>query len=470
MRSPKPTYDVVVLPGDGIGVEVAADARALLDALAPKLGVQLAITEIPCGGRYYVEHGERDWPVGSEERCRAADVILLGADRWNGPDGQPATMKDGKMAGWSPVIGNRIKLNLYANVRPIKLLPGVRHGLSGRFLQAWEPGQVDMIFVRENTEGLYSGIGGRAGDAAIDTRVITRAASRRVIKKAFELSRARGTGAPLDGKKRVTCVVKHNVLHGCKLFLDVYREVAAEFPDVAQDVAIVDSFAMFMLLRPESYDVVVSTNMFGDILTDLGSVLQGGMGMAVGCRGRRRILPGNCQSRPGGAGPHRGCRCALHAAGPAGLGAQRRQGKHFQHRRHCARTGVPADHPAATDACQRQGVLCPSRCRRRRALPGARSARLQFRPARRPRWRRHGLDAPRPAGQGHGADAARHADRVAAGACPQTRRRPGCQARLDVIGANVPDRPILRPTDNHRQAFPARAATGAGRSGGDVIN
>ena len=78
-------------------------------------------------------------------------------------------------------------------------------------------------------------------------------------------------------------MVKHNVLHGCKLFLDVYREVAAEFPDVAQDVAIVDSFAMFMLLRPESYDVVVSTNMFGDILTDLGSVLQGGMGMAVGC-------------------------------------------------------------------------------------------------------------------------------------------------------------------------------------------
>lgn len=283
MRTPKPTYDVVVLPGDGIGVEVAGDARALLDALAPRLGVQLAITEIPCGGRYYVEHGDRDWPVGSEERCRAADVILLGAVGWNGPDGQPATMKDGKMAGWSPVIGNRIKLNLYANVRPIKLLPGVRHGLSGRFLQAWEPGQVDMIFVRENTEGLYSGIGGAAGDAAIDTRVITRAASRRVIRKAFELSRARGTGAPLDGKKRVTCVVKHNVLHGCKLFLDVYREVAAEFPDVAQDVAIVDSFAMFMLLRPESYDVVVSTNMFGDILTDLGSVLQGGMGMAVGC-------------------------------------------------------------------------------------------------------------------------------------------------------------------------------------------
>ncbi|MBK9032565.1 MAG: isocitrate/isopropylmalate dehydrogenase family protein [Myxococcales bacterium] len=283
MRSPKTTYDVVLLPGDGIGVEVAAEARALLEALAPKLGVALPVTEIACGGRYYLEHGDRDWPAGSEDRCKAADVILLGAVGWNGADGQPATMKDGKMAGWSPVIGNRLKLGLYANVRPIKLLRGVRHGLSGRFAQVWEPGMVDMIFVRENTEGLYSGIGGIAGDAAIDTRVITRGASRRVIKKAFELSRARGTGAPIDGKKRVTCVVKNNVLYGCKLFLEVFREVAADFPDVAQDVAIVDSFAMFILTRPEQYDVVVSTNMFGDILTDLGSVLQGGMGMAVGC-------------------------------------------------------------------------------------------------------------------------------------------------------------------------------------------
>ncbi len=283
MLTPKATYDVVVLPGDGIGVEVTGDATALLGALAPRLGVTLALTEIPCGGRYYLEHGQRDWPVGSEERCRAADVILLGAVGWNGPDGQPATMADGKMAGWSPVIGNRAKLGLYANVRPIKLLPGIRHGLSGRFAQVWQPGQVDLIFVRENTEGLYSGIGGVVGDAAIDTRVVTRAASRRVITKAFELSRARGTGAPADGKRRVTCVVKHNVLYGCKLFLEVFREVAAGYPDVAPDVAIVDSFAMFLLTRPEYYDVVVSTNMFGDILTDLGSVLQGGMGMAVGC-------------------------------------------------------------------------------------------------------------------------------------------------------------------------------------------
>ncbi len=283
MLTPKPSYHVVLLPGDGIGAEVAADARALLEALGPKLGVGFELDELPCGGRYYLQHGRRDWPEGAEERCKAADVILLGAVGWNGPDGQPVTMADGKMAGWSPVIGNRMKLGLYANVRPIRLLKGIKHGLSGRFAQVWEPGMVDMIMVRENTEGLYSGIGGVVGDAAIDTRVITRAASRRVIKKAFELSRARGTGAPVDGKKRVTCVVKNNVLFGCKLFLEVFKEVGAEFPDVEKDVNIVDSFAMFVLTRPEFYDVVVTTNMFGDILTDLGSVLQGGMGMAVGC-------------------------------------------------------------------------------------------------------------------------------------------------------------------------------------------
>jgi 3-isopropylmalate dehydrogenase len=140
-----------------------------------------------------------------------------------------------------------------------------------------------MVIIRENTEGLYSGIGERTADRATDLRVITRRASERVIRKAFELSRLRGKGAPADGKLRVTCIVKHNVLTGCRLFLDVFREVAKDFPEVEPDVAIVDSFAMFVLTQPERYDVCVTTNMFGDILTDLASVLQGGMGMAVGC-------------------------------------------------------------------------------------------------------------------------------------------------------------------------------------------
>jgi 3-isopropylmalate dehydrogenase len=281
--SRKASYNLVLLPGDGIGAEVIAEARQLLDVITAATAIDFAIDEIPCGGKFYLEHGSRDWPEDAEERCHRADAILLGAVGWNGPDGQPVTMADGKMAGWSPVIGNRIKLDLYANVRPIRCFAGTKHGISKRFTEVWTPETVDMVIIRENTEGLYSGIGERTADRATDLRVITRRASERVIRAAFELSRERDKGAPGDGKKRVTVIVKHNVLQGCRLFLDVYREVAKSYPDVEQDVAIVDSFAMFILTQPERYDVCVTTNMFGDILTDLGSVLQGGMGMAVGC-------------------------------------------------------------------------------------------------------------------------------------------------------------------------------------------
>lgn len=284
-RTPQDRYHVVLLPGDGIGVEVTGDARALLEAIAPLLGVGFELEEIPCGGRFFLQDGERDWPLGAEERCRAADVVLLGAVGWAGADGSPVTLPDGKMAGWSPVIGNRIGLDLYANIRPVRCLPGIRHGISGAFAPVWRADKVDMVILRENTEGLYSGQGERAedGSRATDLRVITRRASERVIRRAFELSVQRGRGAPSDGKKRVTCIVKHNVLYGCKLFLEVFREVARDFPDVEPDVAIVDAFAMFVLTQPERFDVCVTTNMFGDILTDLASVLQGGMGMAVGC-------------------------------------------------------------------------------------------------------------------------------------------------------------------------------------------
>jgi 3-isopropylmalate dehydrogenase len=282
--SPKSSYHVVLLPGDGIGAEVVADARSLLEAIGPAIGVDFGLEEIPCGGKFFLSHGTRDWPEGAEEKCSAADALLLGAVGWNGPDGAPVTLPDGKMAGWSPVIGNRMRLDLYANIRPVRCLPGTKHGISGTFAPVWKPESVDMVIVRENTEGLYSGIGERDADRATDVRVITRRASERVIRKAFEVARERRKGAPGDGKKRVTCIVKHNVLQGCRLFLDVYREVAAQYPDVEQDVAIVDAFATFVLTQPERFDVCVTTNMFGDIVTDLASVLQGGMGgMAVGC-------------------------------------------------------------------------------------------------------------------------------------------------------------------------------------------
>jgi 3-isopropylmalate dehydrogenase len=284
---PKASYDLVLLPGDGIGVEVLGHARRLIELVASGTGAAFSLDEIPCGGKFYLEHKTRDWPEGAEDRCQRADAILLGAVGWNGPNGSPVTMTDAdgkeKMAGWSPVIGNRIKLDLYANIRPVRCLLGTKHGLSGKFREVWSPETVDMVIIRENTEGLYSGIGERTHDRATDLRVITRHASERVIRAAFELSRRRDKGAPSDGKRRVTCIVKHNVLTGCRLFLDVFREVAAQYPDIEPDVAIVDSFAMFVLTQPERYDVCVTTNMFGDILTDLASVLQGGMGMAVGC-------------------------------------------------------------------------------------------------------------------------------------------------------------------------------------------
>jgi isocitrate/isopropylmalate dehydrogenase len=282
--APKSTYQLVALPGDGIGIEVMSEARALLELVGQRIAVDFEVEELACGGKYYLDHGKtRDWPEGAEDKCLAADAILLGAVGWSGPDGAPVMMANGKMAGWSPVIGNRVNLDLYANIRPVKCLQGMKHGISGRFAPVWGPESVDMVIVRENTEGLYSGIGELGTDRATDTRVITRRASERVIRTAFELSRARGHGAPGDHKKRVTCIAKHNVLQGCRLFVSVFKQVAAAYPDVEAELAIVDAFAMFVLTQPERYDVCVTTNMFGDIVTDLGSVLQGGMGMAVGC-------------------------------------------------------------------------------------------------------------------------------------------------------------------------------------------
>src|SRR5262249_28304447 len=150
--------------------------------------------------------------------------------------GAPVTMPDGKMAGYSAVLGNRMALDLYANIRPVRCFPGTKHGISGTFREVWSPQAVDMVIIRENTEGLYSGIAERTHDRATDTRVITRRASERVITKAFELSKKRDKGAPSDGKRRVTCIVKHNVLTGCRLFLEVFREIAKKYPDIEPDV------------------------------------------------------------------------------------------------------------------------------------------------------------------------------------------------------------------------------------------
>ncbi len=280
--------DIVLLPGDGIGTEVMDQGRRVLNAALEAAGLTANLKEIPCGGQYYLEHGV-DWPEGSYDVCRAADIVFLGAVGWPDPEGEgPVIMTDGNMAGYSPVIGTRRVLELYANVRPVKLFPGVFHKIHGQHAQVWEPAKVDMMFVRENTEGLYTGIGGKVANSgravvATDTRIITRENSERVIRYAFELCRRRNKGAPSDGKLRVTAVVKDNVLEGCRFFRDIFFEIATEYPEIEAETAIVDAFTQWLIQRPEWYDVVVTTNMFGDIVTDLASVLQGGMGMAVGC-------------------------------------------------------------------------------------------------------------------------------------------------------------------------------------------
>ena len=282
-------YKLVTLGGDGTGPEVMREGLKVLDAVSKPLGLEWDIDDIPCGGQYYLEHGDLDWPQDAQERCRAGDLILLGAVGWPDPEGTggPVLMKDKRMAGFSPVIGNRMQLNLYANVRPIKLYPGVQHRIHGGHKQIWEAGKVDMVIIRENTEGLYAPTGGKLSpggkdDVAIDTRVITRRACEQVIRHAFELCKRRNKGAPKDGKLRVTAIIKDNVLHGCQMFRDIFFEIGEEYPEIEKDTAIVDAFTQWLVGQPEYYDVCVTTNMFGDIVTDLASTLQGGMGMAVG--------------------------------------------------------------------------------------------------------------------------------------------------------------------------------------------
>ncbi|MEO1234802.1 MAG: isocitrate/isopropylmalate family dehydrogenase [Myxococcota bacterium] len=271
---------LALLAGDGIGPEVMAAARLVLEASGAAFDLELSFDEIPCGGRYYLEHG-RDWPEDAEARCAAADLLLLGAVGWPSPTGSgPVTMANGHMAGHSAVLGNRARLDLFANVRPIRLFEGVRPIVAGRPSEVWRPAEVDLVIVRENTEGLYVGAGGtlRPGGqptVATDTRIVTWAGSQRVCRVAFDLARRRGT-------PKVTAVVKHNVLEGCRLFVDAFEALGSDFPEVEREVMLVDAFALAVLQDPARFEVVVTTNLFGDILTDLAAILQGGMGMAVG--------------------------------------------------------------------------------------------------------------------------------------------------------------------------------------------
>ena len=289
------SYRIAILPGDGTGREVMAEAQSLLTAISSSTSLNFEQILIPCGGQYFLETG-KEWPDGSFEKCRdEADAILLGAIGW--PD---AVCENGDLAGGQVVLGLRGGLDLYANVRPIKLYEGVRHKVHGDFQQVWQSSKVDMVIVRENTEGLYHSLlhrsalkaqggeeyeppkmdfPGMNGDVAWDPRPISRAGSERVIDFARRLVSLRN-GNP-SGVSKLTCVDKSNVTRGCQLFRSIFDEKSSAWDDLEVDYAYIDAFTMWLVRNPEWFDVVVTSNMFGDIATDLGSVLQGGMGMAA---------------------------------------------------------------------------------------------------------------------------------------------------------------------------------------------
>ena len=259
-------HRIAVIPGDGVGPEVVAEARKVVDAL----GLSLEWSELDWGSAHYHAHGTM-MPPDALDVVRDHDAVLLGAV------GDP-TVPD-HVTLWGLLLELRQGLDLWANVRPARLLEGVPSPLANG-------AAADMLFVRENTEGEYSGVGGRAHRAldlevAIETSVFTRAGVRRIIAYAFELAEGR--------RGVVTSATKSNASrYGYVLWDDVAAEVAAEHPGVRYERVLVDALAARMISDPRSLDVIVASNLFGDILTDIAAVLQGGMGMAASAN----IAPG----------------------------------------------------------------------------------------------------------------------------------------------------------------------------------
>lgn len=265
-------YKVVVMPGDGVGREVVPEAvKALRAAQESVTSLELSFEEYECGFEYYKKSGE-PWSEKAYSACKNSDAILFGAVGLPGVRGLEHKVYMHRHL--------RKDLDLYANIRPVKLRENVASPLVGK-----RAGDIDLVFVRENTEDLYTPMRGsltRANEEeiALDIKIVTRKGSERVIKRAFELCRSRGRGAPSDGKKRVTCVDKSTVLKSCSLFRKTYDKVAEDYPDIERDYALIDAWTQWALRRPEYYDVIVTTNMFGDIISDMMAPMQGGMGIA----------------------------------------------------------------------------------------------------------------------------------------------------------------------------------------------
>jgi 3-isopropylmalate dehydrogenase len=270
---------IAVIGGDGTGPEVTAEALKVLAAIAKRDGIEYETTDYDFGGERYLKSGEI-LPEGAVDELRGYDAIYLGAV--GHPDVAPGILEKGLL------LELRFQLDQYINLRPVKLYPGVETPLAGK-----GPEDIDFVVVRENTEDMYAGIGGflkkeTADEVATQTAIYTRKGCERCIRWAFEFTRKRNNS---DGK-RLTLVAKTNVLtYGHDLWWRTFQDVAQEYSDVEADYNHVDACCMWMVKNPEYYDVIVTTNMFGDIITDLGAMIQGGMGVAAG---------GNLNPDPGG--------------------------------------------------------------------------------------------------------------------------------------------------------------------------
>jgi 3-isopropylmalate dehydrogenase len=259
---------IAVIPGDGTGPEVIREGRKVLEAAAKKHGFPLAFTEFDFGGARYLRTGET-LPDGAVDELKDFDAIYLGAI--GHPDVKPGVLEQGIL------LRLRFELDQYINLRPVKLYPNVETPLANK-----KPEDIDFVIVRENVEGLYIGSGGfmkkgTPDEVAIQEMVYTRKGVERCVRFAFEYARKR------NRRKKLTLCGKTNVLTYCQdLWWRAFQEVAKDYPDVTTDYAHVDATAMWMVKNPEWFDVIVTENMFGDIITDLGAMVQGGMGVAAG--------------------------------------------------------------------------------------------------------------------------------------------------------------------------------------------
>ena len=261
------THKVAVIAGDGIGPEVLREGVKVLNAVAElDGGFQFEFTHFPWGCEYYLKHG-RMMAEDGIERLSKFDAIFLGAA------GDPRVPDH--ISLWDLLLVIRKKFDQYINLRPVKLLQGAPCPLKDVPRE-----DIDMLFVRENSEGEYAGSGSwlypnTPNEVVIQNGVFSRHGCERVIRYAFELARAQG--------KTLTSVSKGNALNYSMVFWDqIFAQVSKEYPDVETRTLLVDAAAMFMVKEPQRFQIVVTSNLFGDILTDLGAAISGGMGLAAG--------------------------------------------------------------------------------------------------------------------------------------------------------------------------------------------